>query len=81
MGLNTCCPKTWSVCAVVRFPPSVPWHSVNSLLESKGWSDSSRKNRFAASTNAPSVSSPSRASQSILACSFSLFLSSYNCCF
>src|SRR5437667_753725 len=72
MGPNTWCPRTWSVCAVGRFPPSVPWHSVNSLLASKHWSDSSGKNRFAAYTNAFSVSSPLKASLSILVCSLSI---------
>jgi hypothetical protein len=68
MGLNTCCPRTWSVSAVGQFPPSVPWHFVNSPLASKPWSDSVAKNRFGASTNASSVSSPLRASRSIVAC-------------
>src|SRR6266446_6893539 len=73
MGLNTCCPRTWSVCAVVRFPPSVPWHSVNSRLASKHWSDSSGRNRYVAYMNASSVFSRLKASRSILACSHLIF--------
>jgi PNKP adenylyltransferase domain, ligase domain len=69
MGLNTCFPRTWSVCAVVRFPPSVPWHSVNSLSASKHWSDSSGRSRFVAYMNASSVFLPSKASRSIHVCS------------
>jgi len=36
-------------------PPSVPWLSVNSLLASKHWSDSSGRNRFVAYMSASSV--------------------------
>ena len=50
-------------------------------LVSKPWNDSSGRNPCVASMNASSVSSPLKASRSILACSISLFLSPYNCCF
>src|SRR5580693_6362717 len=73
MGLNTCCPRTWSVCAVGRFPPSVPWHSVNLLLASKHWCDSPGRNRFVAYMSAHSVFSRLKASLSILACSHLIF--------